>query len=110
MPPCQVKKARGRFAKKFPHGVDQITTNRELQAPSDVDEQEIILGVFELIKKCFQTHCQALDLLLTKHRNMTAINTSQAIHRMGIVKGDKTLPCLTSRTKSLSHILSGSIH
>ena len=102
MPSCQVKSAKGRFAKKFPRGVDQITTHRELEALNDFDEQQFYLGLFGLIlsivSRCFQVPCEALDLLLAKHGNITAINTSQAIHRMGIVKGDHHLPCLTPRT------------
>ena len=103
MPPCQVKSSKGRFAKKFPRGVDQITTQRELQAFNDLDEQQFYLGVPKLINLyisgCVQIPCEALDLLLAKHGNIKAINTSQAIHRMGIVKGDHHLPCLTPRTK-----------
>ena len=102
MPSWQVKSAKGRFAKKFPRGVDQVTTHRELEALNDFDEQQFYLGLFELIisiiRRCFQVPCEALDLLLAKHCNMTAINTSQAIHRMGMVKGDHHLPCLTPYT------------
>lgn len=39
--------------------------------------------------------CEALDLLVFKNNGLTAVNTSQMIHRMSTVTGDGHLPCLT---------------